>query len=181
MIVAIVVVVLLAALVVAWVVVRNKRSGDLKRQFGAEYYRALEKTGSRGRAEAELVSRTKRMARLEIRPLSAGDQDRFAQSWHQTQSSFVDRPSSSVLDAEKLVVEVMRARGYPVGDFDQQAADLSVDHPRFVENYREARALTLASQRGEASTENLRQAMVHFRALFEDLLEARRPEFELSR
>ena len=181
MIVAIVAVVILAALVVAWVVVRNKRTQDLKRQFGNEYHRALEKTGSRSRAEAELVSRTKRIERLEIRPLSAGDHDRFAERWRSTQSAFVDRPASSVSDAEKLVVEAMRARGYPVGDFDQRAADLSVDHPRFVENYREAHQLALACERGEASTENLRQAMVHYRALFEDLLEAGRPEPELSR
>jgi len=181
MIVAIAALVILAVTVVAWVVVRNKRSEDLKRQFGAEYQRALEKTGNRTRAEAELVSRTKRVQRFEIHPLSAGDQDRFAARWRSTQSAFVDQPASAVTDAEKLVVEVMRARGYPVGDFDQRAADLSVDHPRFVENYREARELALASQRGEASTENLRQAMVHYRALFEDLLEAPRHEFELSR
>ena len=180
MIVAIVGIAIVAALVVAWVYFRNKRSQDLKRQFGNEYYRALDKTGSRSRAEAELVSRAKRVEHLEIRPLSAGDHDRFAERWRVTQAAFVDRPASAVSDAAKLVVEVMRARGYPVGDFDQRAADLSVDHPRFVENYREAHALALASERGEASTENLRQAMVHYRALFEELLEARRPEFELS-
>jgi hypothetical protein len=181
MIVVVVAVVVLAALGIAWVVVRDKRTKDLIRQFGNEYFRELEKTGSRTRAEAELVSRTKRLERIEIRPLSAADHDRFAESWRSTQAAFVDRPASAVSDAEKLVVEVMRARGYPVGDFDQQAADLSVDHSRFVENYREAHALALARERGEAGTENLRQAMVLYRALFEDLLEARRPEFELSR
>jgi hypothetical protein len=181
MTVAIVAVVILAAFVVAWVVVRNKRTLDLKHRFGNEYDRALEQTGSRSRAEAELVSRTKRIERLEIRSLSAADHDRFAESWRATQAAFVDRPAGAVSDAALLVVDVMRARGYPVGDFDQRAADLSVDHSRFVQNYREAHALALARGRGEASTENLRQAMVHYRALFEDLLEARRPEYELSR
>jgi ABC-type nickel/cobalt efflux system permease component RcnA len=181
MIVAIVGVVILVALVAAWMLVRNKRTQDLKRQFGSEYDRALKTTGSRSRAETELLSRNKRLGRLEIHPLSPTDHDRFAESWRSTQAAFVDRPASAVSEAEKLVVEVMRARGYPVGDFDQQAADLSVGHSHFVESYREAHALALARERGQASTENLRQAMVHYRALFEDLLKARRPEFELSR
>jgi hypothetical protein len=181
MTVAIVAAVIVAALVVAWVIVGNKRTQDLKRKFGNEYFHALEKTGSRTRAENELVARTKRMERLEIRPLSAADHDRFAERWRATQAVFVDRPEGAVADAAKLVSEVMVARGYPVGDFEQRAADLSVDHARFVQNYREAHALALARGRGEVSTENLRQAMVHYRALFEDLLEARRPEYELSR
>jgi hypothetical protein len=181
MIVALVALVILAALVIAWVVVRNKRTDELKRRFGNEYYRALRKTGSRSRAEAELASRTKRIHQLEIRPLSPADYERFAETWRSTQAAFVDRPASAVSDAAHLVEDVIRARGYPVGDFDQQAADLSVDHPRFIENYRQAHALALASERGEAATEDLRQAMVHYRALFEDLLEVRRPEFEPSR
>jgi hypothetical protein len=182
MIVALVAIVILAALVVAWVVVRNRqRTQDLKSRFGDEYYRALKKTGNRKRAEAELVARTKRMERLEIHPLSTGDQDRFAERWRSTQAGFVDRPASAVADAASLVQDVMRARGYPVGDFEQRVADLSVNHPRFVENYRAANALALACERGEASTEDLRQALVHYRALFEDLLEARQPEFQLSR
>jgi hypothetical protein len=181
MIIAIVAVVILAAVVIVWMVARNKRTQELKSRFGNEYYRALKKTGSRSRAEAELLSRTKRIARLEIRPLSANDYDRFMDTWRSTQAAFVDRPASAVSEAAHLVEDVIRARGYPVGDFDQQAADLSVDHPRFIENYRQAHALALASERGEAGTEDLRQAMMHFRALFEDLLEVRRPEFELSR
>jgi hypothetical protein len=180
MIVSIVAVVIFAALVVAWVVVRDRRTQDLKRQFGNEYYRALKTTGSRSRAEAELLSRAKRLERIETHPLSAADHDRFAESWRSTQAAFVDRPAGAVSDAANLVVEVMRGRGYPVGDFEQQAADLSVDHARFVENYREAHALALARERGEVSTENLRQAMVHYRALFEELLEARRPEFKMT-
>jgi hypothetical protein len=182
MIVVIVALALLIASAVAWAVIRNKRSEGLKLRFGTEYDRALKTTGSRSGAEAELASRTKRVDRLDIRPLSTADHDRFADRWRSTQASFVDNPAGSVADAEKLVEEVMRARGYPVGDFDQRAADMSVDHPRFVQNYREARDLALASQRGAAKTEDLRQATVHYRALFEDLLETNdRREVEVRR
>jgi hypothetical protein len=173
---------LLIASGVTWVVIRNKRSEGLKRRFGTEYDRAVKTSGSRNRAEADLASRTKRVERLDIHPLSAGDHDRFAERWRSTQASFVDSPAGAVSAAETLVEEVMRVRGYPVGDFDQRAADMSVDHPRFVANYREARELSLASQRGSARTEDLRQATVHYRALFEDLLETTdRTETEVRR
>jgi hypothetical protein len=164
-------VVFLMASAVAWVVIRNKRSKRLKSRFGTEYERAVTASGSRIRAEADLTSRTKRVERFDIHPLSAADHDRFAERWLSTQASFVDSPAGAVSAAETLVEEVMRARGYPVGDFDQRAADMSVDHPRFVANYREARELSLANQRGSAKTEDLRQATVHYRALFEDLLD----------
>lgn len=166
---------LVLASAVTWVVMRHRRSEGLRRRFGAEYERAVIASGSRGRAEADLASRTERVARLDIQPLSAGDHDRFAERWRSTQASFVDSPAGAVSAAETLVEEVMRARGYPVGDFDQRAADISVDHPRFVANYREARELSLASQRGSAKTEDLRQATVHYRALFDDLLETTDP------
>jgi hypothetical protein len=173
---------LLVGAAVVWVVMGKKRSAGLKRRFGTEYDLAVKTSGSRRRAEADLASRTKRVERLDIHPLSAGDHDRFADRWRSAQASFVDNPAGAVSDAEKLVEEVMRARGYPVGDFDQRAADISVDHPRFVENYREARALALASQRGSAKTEDLRRATVHYRALFEDLLETtERREVAVSR
>jgi hypothetical protein len=162
---------LLFASAVAWFVVGKKRSDGLKRLYGAEYDLALTAAGSRNRAEADLASRTKRVDRLDIHPLSAGDTERFADRWRSTQASFVDSPGGAVSAAETLVEEVMRARGYPVGDFDQRAADMSVDHPRFVASYREARKLSLANQRGTARTEDLRQATVHYRALFEDLLD----------
>jgi hypothetical protein len=181
MIVTIVAIALVFALVVGRVVARNKRSENLKRRFGGEYYRAMKEKGSRSRAEAELVSRTKRVERLEIHPLSANDHDRFAERWRTVQAAFVDHPSSAVSDAEKLVEEVMRVRGYPVVDFDLRTADLSVDHPKFVSSYREARELAQATERGEASTENLRKAIVNYRALFEDLLEPGRPAIETAR
>jgi hypothetical protein len=171
MIVALAGVLLVTALAITWAVIGRNRSENLKRRFGTEYDLALKTAGSRSRAEAELASRTKRVERLDIRSLSAGDHDRFADRWRSTQASFVDDPAGAVSSAETLVEEVMQARGYPVGDFDQRAADMSVDHPRFVENYREARDLAVASQRGTAKTEDLRRATVHYRALFEDLLQ----------
>jgi len=171
MIVLIVAVVLLAAGAIAWYFMEKQRSERLRHRFGPEYDRAVQTYGSRRRAEADLTSRSKRVERLEIHRLSGTDCDRFAERWSSTQSLFVDNPAAAVADAEKLVQEVMRARGYPVGDFDQRAADISVDHARVVDNYREARNLALASKRGAASTEDLRRAMVHYRALFEDLLE----------
>jgi hypothetical protein len=167
----IVAVALMLAAAVAWVVIGKKRSDGLRRQFGTEYDLAVKTAGSRARGESDLASRAKRVEGLHIHPLSAGDHDRFADKWRSTQASFVDNPSDAVSEAETLVEEVMRARGYPVGDFDQRAADISVDHPRFVENYREARELAVASRRGGARTEDLRRATVHYRALFEDLLE----------
>jgi len=170
MIVLIVAVVLLTFGAVAWAAIAKRRSDRLRRQFGPEYGHTVETLGSRRRAEADLKSREKRVERLEIHLLSGVDHDRFAEKWRSTQALFVDDPASSVADAEGLVQDVMRARGYPVGDFDQRAADISVDHPGVVENYREARRLAHASERGQASTEDLRQAMVHYRALFEDLL-----------
>ena len=176
MIVGFAVVAFLVVAALAWGIVRKRRSEALKHRFGAEYERAVAMSGSRARAEADLLSRTKRVERLDIHPLSAADHDRFAERWRSTQASFVDEPARAVSDADTLVMDVMRARGYPVSDFDQRAADLSVDHPGFVQNYREARALALSSQRGEARTEELRQAIVHYRALFEHLLEARPAE-----
>jgi hypothetical protein len=159
------------AAAIAWLVTAKKRSEGLRRRFGKEYDLALKTSGSRSHAEADLSARAKRVDKLDIHPLSAGDHDRFADRWRSAQASFVDDPSGAVSKAETLVEEVMQARGYPVGDFDQRAADISVDHPRFVENYREARDLALASQRGVAKTEDLRRATVHYRALFEDLLQ----------
>jgi hypothetical protein len=157
---------------VAFVVVRNRRSDDLKRHFGTEYDRMIQERGSRARAEAELLERARRVKQLEIHPLSPGERERFADRWRVTQASFVDNPASAVTQADALVEEVMRARGYPVEDFEARAADISVDHPRFVQDYREAHAIALAAQRGTARTEDLRRATIHYRDLFEDLLES---------
>jgi len=172
---ALIIAVAIAALivaVVAWLMFRNRRTEALRRQFGPEYDETVRAAGRRAAAEADLLARTKRVKALEIHPLTTTDRDRFAERWRATQASFVDNPAQAVGEASALVDEVMRARGYPVADFEHRAADISVDHPRFVQNYREAHAIALAAQRGTARTEDLRRATIHYRDLFEDLLEA---------
>ena len=167
--VVVVVVVLLAA--AAWAIARNRRRRRLQEQFGPEYPRAVRKYGSVPRAEAELTARRERVRRLDIRPLRPADADRFAAAWRETQARFVDDPPVAIAHADQLVQEVMHARGYPVGDFDERVDDISVDHPAVVEHYRTAHEIAVASGEGRATTEDLRQAMRHYRALFEDLLE----------
>jgi hypothetical protein len=167
------IVILGAAVVVAglWFVVEKRRRLRLRQRFGPEYERAVHEAGSERRAEAALDARTRRVARLQIRPLSEADAVRFAEAWRVLQTRFVDEPATAIAEADRLVGEVMTARGYPLGDFDQRAADISIDHPHVVANYRAARDIAQRQGRGEASTEDLRQAIIHYRALFEDLLE----------
>jgi hypothetical protein len=169
LVVAVVVVIAL----VAWVATRQRRTTKLVSQFGPEYERAVDHLGSKSKAEADLVARAKHRAKLVIKPLPAADQERFAEAWHRTQERFVDDPKGALAEADTLVAEVMRLRGYPMGDFEEQAAVISVDYPTVVENYRAAHRLSENSAQGEISTEERRQAMVHYRALFEELLEAR--------
>jgi hypothetical protein len=154
----------------AWYFMTRRRSQHLRERFGPEYDRTVERSSDRRHAEADLEAREEHVRRLDIRPLSATDQSRFANSWREVQSEFVDAPGLAVGRADKLVTEVMMVRGYPVEDFDQRAADISVDHPRVVENYREARYIARRNSRSEATTEELRQAMVHYRVLFEELI-----------
>ena len=167
--IAIAVVVVLA--VVAWQLLTRRRTGKLQRQFGREYDRTLGKADSKREAEAELRAREQRRQQFEIRPLSEAARVRYSQSWQSVQAQFVDDPRSAVASADSLIRSVMAERGYPVEDFDQRAADLSVDHPQVVENYRQGHRLAQASQDGSDSTEDLRQAMRHYRALFDDLVE----------
>lgn len=162
---AVVAVVLLA---LWWAAQRKRRSSELREGFGPEYDRTVEETGSRRRAESELAEREKRREALDIRPLAPGTRDRFADRWSTVQERFVDDPSGALRDAHVLVVEVMRERGYPTDDFEQRAADVSVDHPHVVENYRAAHDI---SERDDADTEEQRQGLVHYRALFDELLE----------
>ena len=170
--IAIVVGVLVLA-VIGWLVWQRQRSEALRERYGPEYARTVNELGDTRRAESELVRRQERVAALDIRPMSAELQNRFHQQWRAVQARFVDDPKGAVTDADALVEDAMRTRGYPVSDFDQRAADLSVHHPRVVENYRAARDIALRHRRGEASTEDLRQAMVYYRVLFQDLLEDR--------
>ena len=149
---------------------RRRRTDALQSRFGPEYKRAVEQTGDRHKAEAQLHDLEKRVEALSIRPLAREDRERFVEAWRQVQANFVDEPKVAVMRADDLLGEVMGARGYPVSDFEQRSADLSVDHPTVVQNYRAAHDIALRHGRGEASTEDLRQAMIHYRMLFDDLV-----------
>ncbi len=161
------------AIAAAYYAKRRKESVRLQQQFGPEYGRTVERLGNRAKAEAELAAREKRVERLNITPLAPADAARFSQAWSTLQGRFVDNPKGVVVQADQLVYELMQKRGYPMGDFERRAADISVDHPGVVANYRAARAIALRDGRGEADTEELRKAVVHYRALFDELLEAR--------
>ncbi|HXE93692.1 MAG TPA: hypothetical protein VN544_07720 [Gaiellaceae bacterium] len=156
---------------VLWSASRSRRTRSLQDRFGPEYDRELEKAGGRREAERELAEREKRHDELELRPLSDDARDRYIEEWQKTQLRFVDDPTGAVSEADDLVQRVMRDRGYPVDDFDQRAADISVEHPELVERYRTANGIARASERGEASTEDLRHSVRHYRALFVELLE----------
>ena len=167
--------------IVVWRAVSARRSRRLKEGFGSEYDRTVEQAGGRRGAERELREREKRHEELDIRPLSPEARDRYAEEWETLQSRFVDDPSGAVRDADVLVQQVMRDRGYPVDDFDQRAADISVDHPDLVEKYRTADGIARSNERGEASTEDLRQSVRHYRALFQELLVVEREPAEAQR
>ena len=164
------IVVIAVAGIAVLLVLRKRRTERLRTQFGgAEYSRALAEGGSRRNAEARLDERADRVEALHIRPLAAGDRARFAEAWLKIQGRFVDAPGGAVSDADQLLRDVMSARGYPVSAFEQRVADVSVDHPLVVDNYRKAHEIALRQSRGQASTEDLRQAMIHYRTLYEDL------------
>jgi len=168
----IVAVVIIAILIAAvWWYSMRQRSAKLQEKFGPEYERTVAEKGDTRKAEDELTDRQKRVSKLEIKPLAADERRRFNDEWRAVQARFVDDPSAAVRDADTLVGRVMEARGYPVGDFEQRAADVSVDHPTVLEHYRAAHAVALRHAQGQASTEDLRQAMVNYRALFDELLE----------
>jgi hypothetical protein len=171
---AIAVVVVLAVVAVAeaaWILFSNRRSEHLRGRFGPEYTRVVEERGNQWRAESDLQKRERRVEKLHIRPLSIRDRERFTEAWRRDQARFVDDPKGAVREADKLVTEVMELQGYPVSDFEQRVADISVDHAQVVDNYRAAAAIARRHERGEATTEDLRKAMVYYRELFTDLLE----------
>jgi hypothetical protein len=170
LLVAILVVIVLLALL-AFFAGRQRRSRKLQETFGPEYDRTVTETGDRRAAEAELQERTERREQFDIVPLEPEARARYVEAWRHTQAQFVDEPAEATREADRLITSVMRDRGYPVDDFEQRAADLSVDHPQVVDDYRAAHAIAAANDRSEASTEDLRQALVHYRSLFEDLLE----------
>jgi FtsZ-interacting cell division protein ZipA len=158
--------------VAAWQGLARRRSGRLQQRFGPEYNRLVNSAESKRDAESELEAREERRRRLDIEPLSEAARARYLQNWQAVQAQFVDDPRAAVATADSLIQSVMAERGYPVEDFEQRANDISVDHPRVVENYREGHKLAQASADENESTEDLRQAMRHYRALFDELLEA---------
>ncbi|MGK5440640.1 hypothetical protein ACSNN7_02245 [Micromonospora sp. URMC 105] len=167
-IVAVLVVLVVAALVAAAVMAGRRRA--LKRRFGPEYDRVVAEQDSRGAAERELRDRERRHAQLELTPLDPASRARYAAAWEELQVRFVDSPGETVSDADELVSRLIAERGYPTGDFSDQIAHLSVDHARTLTHYRDAHEIRVRNERGEAGTEELRQAVVHYRALFADLL-----------
>ena len=153
--------------------IQKERTKRLRSKFGPEYDRVVDTYGNRSKAEDDLVNRQKRVEKLHLRDLTPADADRFADAWRAEQARFVDSPRDAIANADRLVIELMNTRGYPMGDFEQRAADISVDHPAVLENYRAAHAIALRDSQGSANTEDLRQGMVHYRALFEELLDRR--------
>jgi hypothetical protein len=171
MAIAIAVTVMVAAGIAIWFFMRKRRTERLRTQFGGtEYTQAVKEGGGRRQAEAVLDKRAERVEGLHIRPLGPGDRARFVESWHRVQARFVDGPGGAVTEADQLLGDVMSTRGYPVSDFEQGAADISVDYPSVLENYRAAHEIAVRQTPGQASTEELRQAMIHYRTLFEELV-----------
>jgi hypothetical protein len=171
-----IVLIIVAVLAVAFglfMYIQRERTKRLRSKFGPEYDRVVDRYGNQRKAEEDLAQRQKRVEKFHIRDLNPADADRFANAWRAEQARFVDSPREAIANADRLVNELMKTRGYPMGDFEQRAADISVDHPVVLENYRAAHAIALRDSQGTASTEDLRQGMVHYRALFEELLDRR--------
>ncbi|HEX6094765.1 MAG TPA: hypothetical protein VF432_00470 [Thermoanaerobaculia bacterium] len=151
---------------------RRSRSESLRSKFGNEYDHAVQEHGSRKKAERDLIERAEQVKKYDIVPLQASDRDRFREDWRKVEQHFLERPTTAVVEADELVADIMRLRGYPMGDFDRHAADLSVTHPRVIEHYRAGHRV-IGGAPGSASTEDLRQAMLHYRALFDELIDDR--------
>jgi hypothetical protein len=161
----------IVVLAIVWSATRAKRTRALQGTFGREYDRTVDEAGDRRAAERELLERQKQHDKLDIRPLPPESRDQYVRRWRSTQTRFVDDPKGAVAEADRLVQDVMQERGYPTKDFDRRVADISVDHPDLVEKYRTADGIARASERGEASTEDMRHSVRHYRALFAELLE----------
>lgn len=167
----IIIAVVLGVLVVAgFFLMRRRRTEELQSRFGPEYERALKETGDKSKAETELQRREKRVEKLSIRPVDPAQRERFSAEWQRVQAEFVDNPENSIRDADILLQEAMRTRGYPVENFDQVAADVSVDHPTVVQHFRTAHDIARRHSKGEGNTEDLRNAMINYRALFDELV-----------
>ena len=175
--IAILVIAILVIIGVAVMVVRSRERERLQQHFGAEYeHQVAAAGGSKAKADAELLKREKRVEKLDIRPLPPAQRDAFADEWQKVQARFVDDPERSIALADALVAEVMKARGYPVQNFEQRAENISVDHPALVRNYRAAHEIAVRHSHGQAGTEDLRNALLGYRELFDELLGAAQPE-----
>jgi len=161
---------LVAIIASIWLYTRNRRTRDLRSKFGPEYRRVARAEGDAAQAESILLEREKRVKKLEIKPLTDAERNQFADQWEHTQAEFVDNPTAAVTHADTLVQEVMNVRGYPVADFEQRVADVSVDHPAVAQNYRLAHDIAIRNEQDEVGMEKLREAMLHYRARFADLL-----------
>jgi hypothetical protein len=168
--IVIAIVVVAAIALVVWMTAVRRRTATLQDQFGSEYDRTVRLSDSRREAENELMARRERREALDIRPLSESARDRYADAWRDVQAGFVDEPAASLVEANRLVLIVMRERGYPMDDFEQRIADISVDHADVVEHYRAANAISADAADERMTTEDLRQGLVHYRALFTELL-----------
>jgi hypothetical protein len=166
----IVIAAVIIAAIVLWAALRRRRTNTLRNRFGDEYDRTVEAEGKRGKAEAVLEEREQRVAKLDIRPLTAQERGDFSREWREVKAVFVDSPVEAVHHADRLLGTIMKTRGYPVADFDRRYEDLTVDHGEVARHYRDGHEIALRHERGQASTEELRQAMIHFEALFDDLV-----------
>lgn len=169
-IIIVVAVIVIVGVILALIFSRRNRSKQLHEKFGSEYDHTIETMGSEKKAQTELNERQKHVETLDIHPLSVSQHDQYLADWTAVQSKFVDEPGQAINDADRLIMEVMQLRGYPVSDFEQRAADISVKYPALVTNYRGAREIANKNKEGQANTEELRQAMIYYRSLFDELL-----------
>jgi uncharacterized protein YneF (UPF0154 family) len=163
-------VVVIIGVILGLIFTRRNRSEKFHKDFGPEYDRTVQTMGGEKKAQTELNERQKHVKALDIRPLSVSERDRYLAEWTAVQSKFVDAPGKAIIDADRLIMEVMQIRGYPVSDFDQRAADISVKYPTLVSNYRGAREIAIKNKENTANTEELRQALIYYRSLFDELL-----------
>src|SRR5690349_6476938 len=171
LIIAVVLGLMIVGAILGPILARRKRSERLHEHFGSEYDHTVETLGDEKKAQTELEERQKHVESLDIKPLSVEERQRYLAEWTAVQSKFVDEPGQAIIDADHLIVEVMQLRAYPISDFEQRAADVSVSYPALVSNYRAARVIALKNEQHQADTEELRQAMIYYRSLFEELLE----------
>jgi hypothetical protein len=169
-IIIVVLVLVIIGAILGMVFARRRRSEQLHTHFGPEYDRTVQTIGDEKKAQIELDERQKHVKALDIRPLSVSERERYLADWTAVQSKFVDEPGQAIVDADRLIIEVMQVRAYPVSDFEQRAADISVNYPALVSNYRAAREIAIKNEQHQANTEELRQAMIYYRSLFEELL-----------